>query len=64
MDLSWLQILVAEDNEVNQKLIAKILASIGILPENIVVVGDGKKAFEVVQAIKFDVVLMDTLVSL
>jgi len=51
-----LQILVAEDNLVNQKLALKILSKLGItasLAEN------GKIAFEMVQQQQYDIILMD-----
>ena len=56
MDIGCLNILVAEDNKVNQKLAAHMLRRMGHkskLAEN------GKVAIEMIQKEKFDVVLMD-----
>lgn len=51
-----LRILVAEDNELNQELIATLLRKRGHAS---VVVGDGRQALERLDAEPFDVVLMD-----
>jgi two-component system, sensor histidine kinase and response regulator len=51
-----LQILLAEDNPVNQKLAAKMLEKMG---HTVSIVGNGKAAVEAVQNAAFDVVLMD-----
>ncbi len=50
------RILVAEDNPVNQQLIASILRKVG---HSIDLVGNGKEALEAVQSGSYDVVLMD-----
>lgn len=51
-----LQILVAEDNPVNQKVIFYLLQRLGYLPE---MVSNGADAVAAASAKKFDVVLMD-----
>lgn len=51
-----LQILVAEDNRVNQRLVRALLEDDG---HTVTVVGDGSAAVEVASAQMFDVVLMD-----
>ena len=51
-----LEILVAEDNETNQRLITKMLKKIG---HNADIVPDGKQAIEAMFLKKYDVVLMD-----
>lgn len=51
-----LQILVAEDNRVNQKLIQKVLERSG---HTVQIASDGQEAVNLVQENSFDVVLMD-----
>jgi len=51
-----LNVLVAEDNKVNQKLATAMLKRLG---HSVTVVEDGQKAVEAVQKTKFDLVLMD-----
>ena len=51
-----LKILLAEDNPVNQKLAARMLAKAGC---DVTVVGDGQAAVEAVAAMSFDLVFMD-----
>lgn len=51
-----LNVLLAEDNEVNQKVAIKILEKYN---HTVTVVGNGLDAFEAVKAQRFDVVLMD-----
>ena len=53
---SSLQILLAEDNVVNRKLVAELLKMEG---HNIVVVGNGREAVVAVEERVFDLVLMD-----
>lgn len=53
-----LDILIAEDNPINQKVISVMLTRRG---HRLVVVDDGHKAVEAVQQQRFDVVLMDML---
>ena len=58
-----LNVLVAEDNVINQKVITRLLASLGVTP---VVVADGNEAVAAVQSRAeagrpFDVVLMDIM---
>jgi CheY-like chemotaxis protein len=50
------RVLVAEDNPVNQRVVTGLLAKLGC---EAVVVPDGLKAIETLQAGRFDVVLMD-----
>ena len=51
-----LNVLVAEDNEVNQRVIQGMLSNLG---HHSTVVGDGRSAVNIVLNEKFDVVLMD-----
>ncbi len=51
-----LNILVAEDNQMNQKLIMKILSKLGYEPE---LAADGLETIEVVNRKKIDLILMD-----
>jgi signal transduction histidine kinase/CheY-like chemotaxis protein len=51
-----LRVLVAEDNSVNQKVAARILAKLGAKAD---VVGSGLEALEALRQISYDVVLMD-----
>lgn len=51
-----LRILLAEDKEINKKVISLMLNSIG---HEVVAVSNGKEAFEICAAQKFDLVLMD-----
>ncbi|MBU2513605.1 response regulator [bacterium] len=51
-----LNILVAEDNALNQKLIQKILNKLGYEPK---MAGDGEEALNAVKTEKFDVLFMD-----
>jgi PAS domain S-box-containing protein len=51
-----LRVLVADDNHINQKVVATLLENMGHRAE---VVGDGKQAVEAYQYIPYDVVLMD-----
>lgn len=53
---SAFRVLLAEDNPVNQRVVALILDSYGV---DVTVVGDGHEALEIVQATHFDLVLMD-----
>jgi PAS domain S-box-containing protein len=55
-DLDHLKILVAEDNLVNQKVIAGQLKKLGIIPH---VVNNGQEALEQLDREPFDVLLMD-----
>lgn len=55
-DKPGLDILVAEDNLVNQRLISAILAHSG---HRVVVVEDGEQAVKAVREQNFDIVLMD-----
>jgi two-component system sensor histidine kinase/response regulator len=54
--MSTLRILVAEDNEVNQRLIVRLLEKRG---HRSVLAGDGRQALEVLSNGDFDLVLMD-----
>jgi PAS domain S-box-containing protein len=51
-----LSILVAEDNEVNQRVISGMISNLG---HNITLVGDGQAAVDAAISRKFDVVFMD-----
>lgn len=51
-----LKILVAEDNAINQKLILRILKSLGYEGE---IANDGKEVIEKVQQTKYDLIFMD-----
>ncbi len=51
-----LRILVAEDNEINQKLMTRILNKLGYTPE---MAGNGQEALEIVSDQRYDVILMD-----
>ena len=51
-----LRVLVADDNHINQKVVASLLENMGHRAE---VVGDGKQAVEAYKYIPYDVVLMD-----
>ncbi len=51
-----LRILVAEDNEVNQRLVRRMLEKDG---HDVTLVGDGDSAFEAWRSGAFDVILMD-----
>ena len=55
-DVSDLRVLLAEDDEVNQKVARHMLGRLGITP---VVVSDGDQAVRAVLTQEFDVVLMD-----
>ena len=55
-DQGRLRILVAEDNVINQKVIAGVLAHLG---HDMTIVGDGAEAVAALDAEKFDLVLMD-----
>eukprot|EP01119_Soliformovum_irregulare_P016527 TRINITY_DN4791_c0_g1_i1.p1 TRINITY_DN4791_c0_g1~~TRINITY_DN4791_c0_g1_i1.p1 ORF type:complete len:741 (-),score=188.45 TRINITY_DN4791_c0_g1_i1:108-2330(-) len=50
------EILVAEDNIVNQKVVNNILSKLGL---NVTFVDNGEKAYHIVQTRSFDLVLMD-----
>ena len=55
-DLSGKKILLAEDNETNQEIIAELLQDTGA---SVTIVSDGRQAVERIQEEPFDVVLMD-----
>lgn len=50
------RVLVAEDNAVNQRLIAKLLERLGCFPT---MAGDGREALDLLAKEEFDLVLMD-----
>jgi two-component system, sensor histidine kinase and response regulator len=56
LDLTGLKVLLAEDSEINQKLISELLTFKGA---KLTIVNDGKKAIEIAKAKEFDVILMD-----
>jgi CheY-like chemotaxis protein len=49
-------VLVAEDNAMNQRLIARLLEKLGHRPR---IVGSGREALDLLESQAFDVVLMD-----
>jgi len=51
-----LRVLVAEDNDINQKLVHKMLSKLGLTPN---MVANGIEAVEAVQQQDYDVILMD-----
>ncbi len=51
-----LRVLVAEDNAVNQTLALRLLVKFG---HDVVVVGDGQEALDILEKQRFDLVLMD-----
>ncbi len=51
-----LQILIAEDNLINQKLIVKILLKLGYLPQ---IAQNGLEVLELMKNVEFDLILMD-----
>jgi signal transduction histidine kinase/DNA-binding response OmpR family regulator/HPt (histidine-containing phosphotransfer) domain-containing protein len=54
--LSGLQVLLAEDNELNQQVAREILAEVGV---NVHVAANGKIAVAMAQSVRFDAILMD-----
>ena len=59
ISIAQLRVLVAEDNAMSQKMIARILTRIGIACAHLHVVQNGQKAVEAEAQQPFDVVLMD-----
>jgi two-component system, sensor histidine kinase and response regulator len=55
--ISGIRVLVAEDNKVNQKVLARILQRLNV--EHVVIVDDGQQAVEREAIEQFDVILMD-----
>ena len=51
-----LRVLVAEDNPVNQQVIARLLARLG---HEVALAGNGREALEAMTRDRFDAVLMD-----
>lgn len=51
-----LSLLVAEDNEINQLVLRKMLESLG---NDVTIVGDGRQAVQAVQQHRYDMVFMD-----
>ena len=51
-----MNILIAEDNLINQKLITKVVTKLGYQPQ---VVNNGKQVLEIVEKEYFDIILMD-----
>lgn len=56
-----LKILVAEDDKINQRLIAGMLKSLG---HTCVVVADGDKALKCLATLEFDLVIMDVMMPI
>jgi CheY-like chemotaxis protein len=56
IDYSLINVLVAEDNYINQKLISKLLSKKGY---NALIVEDGSKALEALSKGDFHIILMD-----
>lgn len=57
VDLSHLNVLVAEDNEINQVVIESLLENLNII--SVAKVGDGQQALDLCQIEHFDLILMD-----
>ena len=55
--LAGVRVLLAEDHPVNQKVVALILDSAGVV---LTTVGDGREALDALAASRFDLVLMDS----
>ncbi len=55
-DRNSMRVLVAEDNELNRKVLTAFLHRLGFDPD---VVNDGQEALERVQAVNYDLILMD-----
>ena len=55
-DLTGLKVLVAEDNQISQKLVTLILRKMGVGP---IIVNDGREAVNRCIEERFDIVLMD-----
>jgi CheY-like chemotaxis protein len=56
LDIAGCRVLVAEDHPTNQKVVELILESVGVVPT---IVENGQLALDLLQAERFDVVLMD-----
>ena len=56
LDIAGCRVLVAEDHPTNQKVVELILESVGVIPT---IVENGQLALDLLQAERFDVVLMD-----
>jgi len=56
IDISGLNVLVAEDNEINQNLIKAVLGNFNL---NITMANNGQEAFELRKEKSFDLILMD-----
>ena len=56
LDIAGCRVLVAEDHPTNQKVVELILESVGVVPT---IVENGRLALDLLQAERFDVVLMD-----
>ncbi|ATQ14803.1 Sensor histidine kinase RcsC [Borrelia miyamotoi] len=52
-------ILIAEDNEINQKILKNILIVIGVKEDSIDIVDDGFKAIELLKTNRYDVAFID-----
>ena len=57
VDYAGLRVLIAEDNLVNQKVLARNLQSIGM--KDITIVGNGQKAVNAASEVTYDVIFMD-----
>ncbi len=51
-----LKILVAEDNQINRKLVTSLLTKMGFRVDSVI---NGQEALEIVKKMDFDIVLMD-----
>ncbi|AHH08394.1 transporter substrate-binding domain-containing protein [Borrelia anserina] len=56
-------ILIAEDNEINQRILKDILVVIGIKEDSIDIVDDGAKAIEFLKTKRYDVAFIDIRMS-
>lgn len=62
IDPGTITVLVAEDNPLNQKVIRRLLESIGF--KDITMVWNGKEALDILHTRFFDIVLMDVMMPL
>lgn len=56
-----LRVLVAEDNDINKKIMARMLVQLGCTKANIVLVSDGNEAVQAYKSGQFNAVFMDII---